>query len=35
MVDEVAKSVVTVPMCLREVGKQGFVLFLLYFSAGL
>ena len=27
MVDEVAKTVITVPMCLREVGNQGFLFF--------
>lgn len=27
MMDEVAKTVITVPMCLREVGNQGFLFF--------
>ena len=30
MVDEVAKTVITVPMCLREVGNQGFMFSPLY-----
>ena len=30
MVDEVAKTVITVPMCLRGVGNQGFMFSPLY-----
>ena len=31
MVDEVAKKIITVPMCLREYGKRGFTIFSFFF----